>query len=339
MLRRPRLANHPWHSLGIPKGPSEISARRISEDLRWDFYWARDHEGRSLLVMKHDLASSPRERLPKLRGVEVFIEPDGNSGRQSLALRLLDSSLRDLFERLCLDIVASTDPAASEPEAVHTALSRTWRWHHLLRGGGAGLLSSEEQKGLIGELLVLERYLLALTSPALAIAAWRGPLGEPVDFLIGRTAIESKARGTSDASMVHISSEFQLANSEGNALFLHLTVLDSADADDDAAFTVADVAVRVRNRLGGGDKPTVERFNALLAAAGLRFEDDYSHARWQGGERAIYRVRETFPRLTSDTIPAGVSNVAYLLSLAVCGPFLVEPAVLQASISGADRVD
>ena len=333
------MADHPWKSLGVPKGQSEITARRVAEGIRWDFYWARDSEGRSLLFMTHDPGSSPRVRLPHLKGIEVFIHSDAKNGRQSFALRLLDPSLRDLFERLCLDIVASTDSAASEPEAVHTALSRTWRWHHLLRGGAAGLLSSEEQKGLIGELLVLERYLLALTSPALAVAAWRGPLGEPVDFVIGRTAIESKARGSSDAAMVHISSEFQLANPQGDALFLHLTVLDSADADDDLGFTVADVALRVRDRLGGGDKVTVERFNALLAAAGFRFEDDYSHARWQGGERSIYRVHDTFPRLTTDTVPAGVSNVAYLLSLAVCGPFLVDPSALEAAITGVDRVD
>lgn len=333
------MAEHPWRSLGVPKSPSEISARRVSEDVKWDFYWARDSEGCSLLVMNHDLASSPKERLPHLKGIEVFIHTDSKTGRRSLALRLLDSSLRDLFERLCLDIVASTDVSASETEAVATALSRTWRWHYLLRGGGTGLLSAEEQKGLIGELLVLECYLLRLTAPSNAIAAWRGPLGEARDFVIGRTAIESKASGTSAATAIHVSSEFQLDDSNIDALFLHLSVLDPAEPDDDRGFTVTEVAVRVREGLRLADNQAVERFNALLMAAGFRFDDDYSNARWQGGERSIYRVQGAFPRLTSTNVPAGVSNVMYMLSTAPCGAFLVDPSALEAGIKGAGSVE
>lgn len=55
-------------------------------------------------------------------------------------------------------------------------------------------LSAEEQKGLIGELLVLERYLIPLFGPADATSAWVGPTGSPKDFECGRTAIEAKAR-------------------------------------------------------------------------------------------------------------------------------------------------
>ena len=87
---------------------------------------------------------------------------------------------------------------------------RTWRWHHLLRGGGSTLCYRlEEQKGLLGELLVLERPFCCLTSGAsTAVAAWRGPLGSPKDFEIGRVAIEVKARrGGAIARHVAITSE------------------------------------------------------------------------------------------------------------------------------------
>jgi len=36
---------------------------------------------------------------------------------------------------LCRDIVECTARAKSEREAVALTLARTWRWHHLLRGG------------------------------------------------------------------------------------------------------------------------------------------------------------------------------------------------------------
>jgi hypothetical protein len=335
--RSRNLADHPWRSLGIPKNPTEISARRMSEAIRWDFYWARDHEGRSLLVLRHDPAASPHDRLPRLKGVEVFLQPDAASGRQNLALRLLDPTLRDLFERLCVDIVDSTAMCASEIEAVGIALARTWRWHHLLRGGAGGLLSSDEQIGLIGELLVLERYLLPATSAQAALGAWRGPLGEAKDFVLGATAIESKAYGASKATSVHVSSEFQLDDTNTPSLFLHLSVFDSAEKEDDG-FTLTDIALRVRNRVRAEGRHAREVFDGLMAAAGFRYEDDYSHARWQGGERAIFRVHDNFPRLTPANTPAGITNVRYVLSVAVCGAFIVDPAALQAALRGTHDV-
>jgi hypothetical protein len=136
--------------------------------------------------------------------------------------------LRDIFFQLCIDIMGSAARAESEAEALSTTVARTWRWHHLLRGGSSGLLSPEQQKGLIGELLVLEKDLLPVLSPAEAIAGWRGPLGAAKDFLIGKVAIESKALGRSTSPAVLVNSEFQLDETVVKRLFLHISVLDPA---------------------------------------------------------------------------------------------------------------
>lgn len=330
--------DNPWLALATPRDASALSARRVSEINRWDFYWARDGVGNFLLVLNHDHASSSHGRLPHLKGIEVSIQEASEPSKLSLAIRLLDSSLRDLFHRLCLDIIESTAGASSENEAVETALARTWRWHHMLRGGGSGLLSPEEQKGLIGELLVLERYFLPVLSPGVATSAWRGPLGEPKDFVVGRTAIESKARSTASAAAVHISSEYQLDDSDTDRLFLHLAVIDPCPADEVGGFTVTEVACRVRDYLRTTDERTVEHFNALLMAAGFRYVDDYSPTRWKGGERGIYRVTGDFPRLVPATLPAGVENVRYMLSLGPCGSFLVNPVMLTAALQGEGSV-
>ena len=124
-------------------------------------------------------------RLPQIRDIEVTLSDTDQHGTRTLGLKLRDSSLQDIFHTLCVDIVSAAARAASEPDAVNTALRRTWRWHHLLRGGRSGLLSPEEQKGLIGELLVLERFLLPLLPASVAVAAWLGPLGSPKDFEVG----------------------------------------------------------------------------------------------------------------------------------------------------------
>ncbi len=192
--------------------------------------------------------------------------------------------------------------------------------------------------GLIGELLVLERYLLGSVPAREAIAAWRGPLGAAQDFVIGRTAIESKARATGDASRVPISSEYQLDTSNFANLFLHISVLDNAEHHGDDGFSLTDVVTRIQASILTSEEGLAEQFDALLMAAGFRPEDDYSTLRWTGGERSIYRVEGGFPRLMTATIPGGVANVKYTLSLPECAGFLALPAALQAAIVGDQRV-
>ena len=68
----------------------------------------------------------------------------------------------------------STQIANTVDEAVSRFLSRAWIWHRLLKSGSSGLLSDIEQRGLIGELRVIERYLLDIVSPQTAIEGWTG---------------------------------------------------------------------------------------------------------------------------------------------------------------------
>lgn len=316
----------PWAELAPPRARDTLSARRVAEANMWDFFWGLDRDANCLLLLRFEGASAPSGRLPRLRGVEVLVS-NMDDDRPALLLRLLDHTLRDLFFRLCVDIIESTSRASSEREAVATALGRTWRWHHLLRGGGGGLLSQDEQKGLLGELFVLERYFVPALAPDVAVRAWRGPLGEAQDFVIGRTAIESKAHGR-NASSVWINSEFQLDDASLDALFLHLSAFDLAELDADDGFSLTDVVQRIRPRLQA-DIRALERYNALLAAAGFSDDDDYSEVRWIGGERSLYRVGPSFPRITAPRLPGGISDVRYTLSLVECAEFLDTPAALE----------
>lgn len=331
------MSDDPWRALSIPLDGTSVCARRVSETGKWDFFWGRDSDGRCLLVLRHGVASAPAGRLPHLKGVEVYIPGIGTEDSSSLIIRLLETGLRDIFQRLCIDIVASASRARTEPEAVAISVARTWRWHHLLRGGGEGKLTADEQKGLIGELLVLEHYLLPTLAATEAVAGWRGPLGEPKDFLVGRLGIEAKARGTATASHVRVSSEYQLDDEGLEKLFLHLSVFDPVTHGEEGGFTLSEVACRIRDRLAEDDIVAVQKYDALLAAAGFRYEDDYAGAGWRGGERGIYLVSSSFPRLTPAGLPPGVSDVKYTLHLSGYEQFLVAAEVLIAAVSGGSH--
>lgn len=330
---RVTMTDDPWQDLLPSPNADLLSARRVHAELPFGFFWAKGTDKRCLLLLRHALDSSPRVQLPRLKGIEVTVSDGDTSGSAVLALRLLDSSQRDLFHRLCLDIIASARDAAVEKDAVAATLARTWRWHHLLRGGGDGRLTLEEQKGLMGELLVLKRLLVSFSAHN-SVQAWRGPLGAPKDFEVGRLSIEAKARRGAAVPYVAISSEHQLDTTGVDTLLLCVYELDRAPIDSSEAATLAEVARRLHVSIVDADPGAAAVFESLLMSAGFSWDDDYSDTKWLRGRELVYRVSTGFPRVTPACFPAGVLNVRYSVSLPDCEPFLLPNDALGPLLKG-----
>ena len=328
------MGKDPWEGIDPPSIADSVAARRVDANLPWNFFWARGVDGSVLLTLRHATGSAPTTHLPRLRDIEVTLSPPDESDTQLLVFKLIDSNQRDIFQTLCEDITSAATQAESEAGAVSAALTRTWRWHHLLRGGRGTLLSPEEQKGLLGELLVLERMLLPRMDASSAVTAWRGPLGAPKDFEIARVAIEAKTRRGGATPSLSITSESQLDESGIDSLFLHVVELDEAPEDGTQGVTLHDVAERIRGHLFSLEPGSSNILETRLSAAGYRMEDDYSSHRWLEGSTRIYLVSGRFPRITSGEIRSGVSNVRYSVSLADCEPFATSLSALDNALAG-----
>ena len=327
------MSEDPWNGLAPPNAAHAVTARRVDASMSWDFFWAVDLNRKYLLLLQYDAESQPEGHLPRLNGIEVAAHPSSQGKPGLLTFRLLDSTSRDVFERLCRDIVDGAAAAKTEKEAVAVTLARTWRWHYLLRGGGDGRLTPAEQKGLVGELLTLERLLLPGLSAGDAVAAWGGPLGAPKDFEVGRVAIEAKARRGGAAPYVTINSEHQLDTTGVDALFLYVVEVTRAPLEPGSGLPVTAVAGRVRDLIQDRDPGAVEPYESRLLSAGLRWDDDYSDMPWMEGPGRLYRVDDTFPRLSASGIPSGVSGVQYAVSLSECEACLVTEADLQETLN------
>lgn len=328
------MSNDPWSSIDPKVQDGSINGRRVDAALPWGLFWALGAGHKCLLVFRYKADSQPKTPSPKLKGLEITFTEQDQHGTCSLLLKLLDSAQRDIFHRLCTDIVGATSSAKTESEAVTLFLARTWRWHHLLRGGFDQKLSSEEQKGLIGELVVLESLLLPNLSVKDAIAAWTGPLGAPKDFEIARLCIEAKARRGAATPFVAISSEYQLDTSGVDALYLHVMELDRATEGADEAFTVTDVAAKVRDQMTRLDISSTQQFESLLMSSGFSWQDDYTDSRWVEGSRSLFEVRDAFPRVTTESFPSGVTNVRYSIALKDCIGFRVSSEVVVNKLKG-----
>ena len=316
------MSDNPWGGIPTPSVADTVNARRVDADLPWDFYWARGVDSGVLLTLRHHPDSSPTNPLPNLIGIEVSLSPTDGANARFLAFRLLDTNQRDIFHTLCRDIISTATSAGTESEAVSVALMRTWRWHHLLRGGGSGLLTPQEQMGLLGEMFVLERHFLPNLAPKTALSAWRGPLDAPKDFEIGLLAVETKARRGGATSSISITSADQLNESGVDVLFLHVVELSQAPTDSEDGQTVQDVAERIRGCLAGSDLEALDVFETLLLAAGLSAEDDYSDHKWLEGSSHLFLVDGDFPRIVPSELKSGVSRVRYSVSLGDCEPYI-----------------
>lgn len=327
------MSSDPWRDIDPPSASRAVNAKRVDELGRWDFFWARDLDGRRLLILLFK-CEVPATKLPTPKGLEVSVHPGDAEHPAMLVLALLDQAQADIFYRLCLDVIEATRGASTEVEALASAVGRTWRWHHLLRGGGDGRLTIEEQKGLIGELLVLDRELLPRIATPDAVAAWVGPTGTPKDFELGTLAVEAKARRGTAEPFVAISSEYQLDSHGLGTLFLHVTDLARGTAESDGAFSVTDLARRVSARVLALDPGSVELFEATLAASGFSRSDDYSDCLWLEVGTRLYQIGAGFPRVAADNLESGVSHVTYRISLVECERFAVSADAIGAALNG-----
>src|ERR1035437_10211354 len=285
-------------------------ARRVDDTHPCDLYGALGEDGRPGLLLFSDV---PLPSPPTLSSVEA-ITSRRQDGRWSLGIWLTVDALRSPFGQLCQDLIDATRMASPEP-AGGFILARLARWRRLLEGAHA--MSTSELRGLVGELLVL-RHCLDIWSPAEVVDGWVGPLGAPQDFTLPGLLLEAKAVQPG-SPIVQISSVDQLDSA--SKLVLAAVTLATVSAEGEG-FSVGAFISGLRKRLMDLNAPmAVLEFDARLAAAGYREDDQMSHATFRGDGIRFFEVSDAFPALHRVQLPRGVLDATYEIALAACVPF------------------
>jgi hypothetical protein len=282
-----------------------------------------------LLIQSSEIVESPLFK--NLKGLECQVLRDhAVSGRERqtyLDLRCADRHYLLPFTRVVQDVASLVLERALEPSLAVTMVVDAWRafW----APSDSPPLSPSEQRGLIGELVVLE----ALASAGVSgVAAWSGPDQDRQDFRTSRIAIEVKTclgrprRHT-------IASLDQLAPSADIPLYLVSLVLDVAN---DGPITLADVADQVLSVLPASENSI---FRERLAAAGFTpmHSAAYRQHAYVLDEILCYRVDDTFPRIVRNSfanpLPSSIEGVAYTVNLEGL-PYVGLSEVLEAARGG-----
>ena len=311
-----------WQALEREATPhGGVVRRRVLPDARGDFFLAvhKPQNEPLLLVQLNAVAADPPDQLPQGRGIESRMT-DTASGSQ-LELRLSDPAARDIFATLVADILRVAETAATEQEIPPAIFGRLAKWQRFLRRVGPDGLPREERRGLYGELWFMKTHLIPDIGAGASVRSWAGPTGAPQDFQLGTGAVEVKATGMRQQQRLRIVSELQLDDSAVDWLVLfHVSV----DVRDGSESTLPSLVASVRDDLTG-DPTASLLFDERLLDVGYLDSDDhlYSHESYSIRETNAFRVGPGFPRLVEASLPHGVGDLHYSITVSECDPFRI----------------
>ena len=258
---------------------------------------------KSLVVMN----SGKIKNIPSSYAVRT-VNPLLANGNYALEFQLVHDSFDEEFQRLCWDMIEVT---IGSPQPLKDMIARYMTWQKLLQYKQTEVLSFENQKGLLGELLYLEELLTTITCTD-AVNAWCGPEGSDQDYLMETTWTEIKTVALA-ATTVKISSLQQL-DQEIDGL-LRIYVLEKSTEGPDR-LTLSNVVNQIKTSLA--EEPQVlDRFEMKLFKYGYRQkdEDEYRKNWFRLVESREFSVTDDFPKLTRKNVPFGVDDCTYDLSL------------------------
>lgn len=296
-------------SVAMNAHSSGVYRRRLTDEHVLDIYLVSDRFDSSIALEVGKLSADTR--LPDIELGDI-LDVTLNLDIGVLKIDLLVESFADVFYVLVDDLVDVTVKNQGA-EAGGTALvQRLWRWEMLLEASRHGL-SKSAQKGLFGELKVLESVIEEI-GPSQAIAAWFGPEAGVRDFEMNNVGIEVKATSTRGSLSVKISSERQLELIAVNKLFLWCVSIENV-ADGIGLNQIVD---RLQAAIAE-DSVASELFHQKLMQVGY-FEIDrnrYTNQYFVRNEY-IFHITDKFPSIVSDNIDDCVCDVNYRIMLEGC---------------------
>ena len=215
------------------------------------------------------------------------------------------------------DLVRLLDGCAGSREetVLQRFLARIHAWQEFMNRHRESVLSAENEQGLFGELILLERLVEAELPPRDVLDAWQGPADGLQDFILGSGGIEVKTTLSAGGFPATISSLEQLDDSLRQPLFVAATKI----ALQGTGMTLPEKVDVIKGRLAD-DRQALETFDIRLMQAGLLHSTFNRYTRrFRHMSSAILCVQADFPRLTRANVPPLVRKARYEIDLDLAG--------------------
>lgn len=294
-----------WKTLRATNGESVHQEYDTTHPVR--IFFGMDNMGNCDLMVK--INTRPNRLPAPSQSVRVQIISD-NDGQLYLCFQLLQPEQKAVFIHLCWDIAEVSRDCSNIITAVNKMLSRYSRWQRLMERGYSGMLSAPEIKGLLGELLFLEKLLLSRQYHTV-VSGWMGPEGADRDFSFQDCWYEIKSLDPS-ASLVNISSIEQLdTNIQGELVVIFM---ESAAPVEPGAVTLHSQVSRLRKILKN-DFGAELSFEEKLISAGYIDRIEYESIYFVPRDKRRFRVDNSFPALRRSSLNSCIAKAQYHLSI------------------------
>ena len=248
--------------------------------------------------------------------IELLVYPEF----KEITFILLDNELDEVFALFIENIYESINNLDNESMVINQTLDSIAKWKKLFDKIKSTLLTEEEQKGLVGELLFISESIENEVSKDLMIENWFGPDYYNKDFVINNKGFEIKTT-TQDRPTIKISSEQQLDKQDLNILYLIQYNLEESKSN---GFTLPELINKVSLEIAV-NYILKSKFDEKLLQIGYN-HDDYSKydKKYKLIEKNVYNVNDDFPKITKSTLPKGIFNSIYNIEILVLDEFKIE---------------
>ena len=306
-----------WKALS---GSSAIDGWRminIDADISCKARAARHFPGNQevLLLGFNNIKKLNDHSFPKGKGFSLSYADLGSISEDltwiSLTRELIGSL--DLFSKMSEDILSVLEKIkGSTQQTIFTIiLARINAWQDFMKRNKEGVLSSEEEIGLFGELLILRDLTKYNILPSQAIDCWQGPLDSIQDFYLNTGALEVKTTISKNAFDASINSLEQLDNTLVSPLYLIGVKLSL----NDEGITLSNLIKEIKNEWAE-DAEAIEKLNIKLLHAGFFEELSKEYKRtFTKIEIVTFIIDEQFPKITKPSLHKEITKVKYTVDL------------------------
>ncbi|MGO4734284.1 PD-(D/E)XK motif protein [Paenibacillus sp. 2KB_22] len=276
-----------------------------SHTLDWHIGY-EDINQKSLLI----ICSYEPEVLPSSKSIISSVGRRGD-GKWTMTFRLVRQENEEVFIRLCCDLIESSRNQCDSVLGIEFVAKRYMQWSKLMEQQSKGLLSDSERKGLLGELIHLQKCILNGIPMHEAVESWMGPEGADQDFVFSTTWHEVKATGIGSKT-ISISSLEQLKVLSPGELIIYF--IDKTAPNSSNSFTLLSKADDIRGILKG-NPVTFDLFNDKLLKNGFIDSLEYKEFWYRLGGNQSYRVDGSFPKLINSNVPHQIVSASYNISI------------------------
>ena len=292
----------------------------VCSDLLCRTYIGTIDSKRCLYIEFPDALTVQLNKLRDYEGLELLVKKTGYEQNGCTSLILLSGSEKqnDEFTIIAKDILTSLHGINDAKHYADKIFERISSWAEFFTARKEEKLSHNVEVGLFGELFCMKQQFEAGVTEA--DKWWNGPQKSAQDFQTKNVCLEVKTTTANELAKVHISDVGQLTLNEdhsGSRLFLAVYRLIP---DNLKGMTLPELIDQVKGIIPEDRK---SMFDASLGLVGYsdKLRDQYSD-KFTAVERRVYEVKDDFPRLTRNVIPAAITDVKYVLYLNDCDKYL-----------------